>query len=513
MLFALVSLYLAVTVVIGLRAARRVSTTRDYLVAGRSLPLYMTVATVFATWFGAETVLAVSSTFLRDGLGGVVGDPFGAAFCLFITALFFARPFYRMGLLTIGDFFRQRYNRSVEIAAAVAITISFLGWTSAQMLALGIVIHTVSGGSVELPTAIIVGASLVTLYTLFGGMWSVAITDMVQTVVIIVGLLYIAWLLASMAGGFDVVLAKAAERGRLDFLPKLELRDWLAFLGAWATMSIGAIAQQDVFQRVTSARDENTAVAGAWIGGFVYLGFAFVPMFIAVSALVLAPGTVEASLAGDGPDFQFILPQLILDRTPLFAQVMFFGALVSAILSSASGALLAPTAIFTENVVKAILPGEPSDGQRLLRLRIVLVLFAGVVLWFALNSEQSMYELVQSTYKVTLVAAFTPLVFGMFWSRATSTGAIASIGAGIVAWLLSEWFAPGSLLPPQLAGLAAAIVAMVAGSLLSRPGPALPLPAGAGARPAARSRQPARPGPAREPGRPAGRPVRTSRGR
>ena len=168
MLFAFVVAYLGITVVIGLAAARRVGSTQDFLVAGRRLPLSMTVATVFATWFGAETVLAVSSTFLKDGLRGVVGDPFGAAFCLFITALFFARPFYRMGLLTIGDFFRRRYNRSVEIATSVAITISFLGWTSAQMLALGIVIHTVSGGSVDLRTAIIAGAAIVTLYTLFG---------------------------------------------------------------------------------------------------------------------------------------------------------------------------------------------------------------------------------------------------------------------------------------------------------------------------------------------------------
>ena len=468
MLFALVVAYLAVTVAIGLYAARRVGNTQDFLVAGRRLPLTMTIATVFATWFGAETVLAVSSTFLKDGLRGVVGDPFGAAFCLFITALFFARPFYRMGLLTIGDFFRKRYNRTVEIATSIAITVSFLGWTSAQMLALGIVIHTVSGGSVDLRTAIISGAVIVTVYTLFGGMWSVAITDLVQTIVIVVGLLYIAWLLSSMAGGFGIVRDRALAEGRLEFWPKLGPRDWLAFLGAWATMSIGAIAQQDVFQRVTSARDENTAVAGAWLGGLFYLAFAFVPMFIAVSALVLAPELVETSLEGDGHEFQFVLPQLILDRTPLFAQVMFFGALISAILSSASGALLAPTAIFTENVIKPLIPGEPSDRMRLLRLRVVMVLFAAIVLWFALNSNASMYELVQSTYKVTLVAAFTPLVFGMFWSRATSRGAIASIIAGILVWLLCEWLAPDSLLPPQLAGLAAATVAMVGVSLMDR---------------------------------------------
>ena len=92
MLVTLVACYFAVTIAIGVYAARRVKNSADYLVAGRSLPLYMNTATVFATWFGAELILAVSSTFLKDGLRGVVGDPFGAAFCLIFVALFLAAP-------------------------------------------------------------------------------------------------------------------------------------------------------------------------------------------------------------------------------------------------------------------------------------------------------------------------------------------------------------------------------------------------------------------------------------
>ncbi|MEK9719904.1 MAG: sodium:solute symporter, partial [Quisquiliibacterium sp.] len=126
MLIAFVALYLLVTIGIGWYAARRVRNATDYFVAGRSLPLYMNMATVFATWFGAETVLAVSSTFLRDGLGGIAADPFGASACLIIVALVFARRFYRLNLLTIGDFYKRRYNRTVEIGTGVAITLSYL---------------------------------------------------------------------------------------------------------------------------------------------------------------------------------------------------------------------------------------------------------------------------------------------------------------------------------------------------------------------------------------------------
>ena len=132
----------------------------------------MTVATVFATWFGAETVLSVSATFAKDGLGGIVADPFGASFCLVFVALFFARAFYRMDLLTIGDFYRKRYNKPVELITSVAITASYLGWTSAQLTALGLVFSVLSGGAISLSAGIVIGGAIVLGYTIWGGMWS-----------------------------------------------------------------------------------------------------------------------------------------------------------------------------------------------------------------------------------------------------------------------------------------------------------------------------------------------------
>ncbi|MEO6268830.1 MAG: sodium:solute symporter family protein, partial [Lautropia sp.] len=404
--------------------------------------------------------------FLKEGLGGVVGDPFGAASCLILVALFFARPYYRLRLVTIGDFYRKRYNKTVEIGTGVAITLSYLGWTSAQMVALGIVINTVTAGAVPLGVGMVVGAVIVMGYTMSGGMWSIALTDIFQTVVIVLGLLYLAWLLGDMAGGFSAVIEKASAEDKFKFWPSASLRDWLAFIAAWATMAVGSIAQQDVFQRVTSAKDEKTAMRGSLIGGSFYLIFAFVPMFIAVSALLIDPAEVQATLAADGTDFQLVLPQLILERTPLFAQVLFFGALLSAILSTASGALLAPTAVLTENVIRPLLGGYLSDRHSLRLLRVILVLFTVCVTTFALLSEASMYQMVQNAYKVTLVAAFTPLVFGMFWKRATPQGALLSIVLGLLGWTVAEFHASGALMPPQFVGLGFAILAMVIGSLL-----------------------------------------------
>jgi SSS family transporter len=468
MLITSVVIYLLVTIAIGLWAAKRVANSKDFLVAGRRLPLYMTVTTVFATWFGAETVLSVSATFARDGLGGIIADPFGSSFCLVFVALFFARAFYRMDLLTIGDFYRKRYNKPVEVITSVAITASYLGWTSAQLTALGLVFAVLSGGALSLNEGILLGAAIVLGYTIWGGMWSVAWTDLFQTVIIIVGLWIVALLVSDMAGGTGRVIAAAAEAGKFKFWPEGGSKEWLAFAAAWATLAIGSIPQQDVFQRVTSAKNESVAVKGTLIGGAAYFLFAFVPVFIAYAALVVDPQLAQLFQSDDAREIQFILPHFIRDRVPVWAQVLFFGALLSAILSTASGALLAPTALFTENVLRPFY-SRMSERQFLFTLRIVLVCFTLAALLFGLNSKSTMYEMVQNAYKVTLAGAFVPLVAGLFWRRATAAGAMASILLGLSTWLLAEAFAPDGLWPTQFVGLAFAILGMVVGSLASKP--------------------------------------------
>ena len=473
MLIGSVVLYLLITIAIGLWAARRVHNSKDFLVAGRSLPLYMTTATVFATWFGAETVLSVSATFAKDGLGGIIADPFGSSFCLLFVALFFARAFYRMDLLTIGDFYRKRYSKPVEVVTSVAITASYLGWTSAQITALGLVFSVLSGGTIPLETGIYIGAFIVLGYTIWGGMWSVALTDLFQSVVILIGLAAVAWLVGDMAGGARKVIAAASEAGKFDFWPKGGARNWLGFVAAWMTLAIGSIPQQDVFQRVTSAKDEKTSVRACLLGGAVYFLFAFVPIFIAYAALVIDPSYAKLFGGEDTREIQRILPSLILERTPLWAQVMFFGALLSAILSTASGALMAPTALFTENVIRPFAP-RMGDKQFLLLLRVVLVAFTLAALLFALNSRSTMYEMVQNAYKVTLVSCIVPLAAGIYWKRASNLGAMLAVVFGLFSWGVAELTAAAAVIPPPLIGLAFSLGGMLLGSLVPRERAAAP---------------------------------------
>lgn len=464
MLITFVLLYLCAAVFLGLFAGRLVKSSADFMVAGRKLPIYITIATVFATWFGSETVLGIPAVFMEGGMHGIAADPFGAALCLILVGLLFARPLYRMKLLTIGDFYRNRYGRKVELFVGLAITASYLGWVAAQVTALGLVFNLLSHGAITLHMGMIFGTSIVLLYTIFGGMWAVALTDFMQMVLIMIGLAIIAFFVSDKVGGVGTVISHAAENGKLTFMPERSWTAWVAFIGAWMTIGLGSIPQQDVFQRVMSAKNENAATYGTIIGGILYLLFAFIPIFLAYSANLIDPAAVTRLMEEDS---QRILPHLIMTHTPMAVQVLFFGALLSAIMSTASGALLAPSVVFAENVLRPMLP-HLADKKMLRLTRVCVLGFACVVLYLALNSELSIFEMVENAAKVTLVGAFMPLLAGVYWKRANTQGAALSIGLGMGVWLLCEIVYPEgtALIPPFMAGFIAAGVGMVVGSLL-----------------------------------------------
>jgi len=459
MLLWLVIAYLVVSIGIGLYAATRVHNARDYIVAGRHLPLYIVLAMVFATWFGAETVLGISATFLEEGFRGLISDPLGASLCLVLFGLVFARPLYRMNLLTLGDFFRVRYNRQTELALSLCIVISYLGWVSAQMTALGLVFNILSDGVVTMNQGVLIGAAVVLVYTLFGGMWSVALTTFVQMIVIVLGLLYVTWIAGDMAGGFGNVIARAAAEGKFESLPSRDPIEILAWTAALLTMALGSIPQQDVFQRVNSSRNERVAVWGTTLGGVSYFFFAAVPLFLAYTANIIDPGMVERLMEEDS---QLILPNLILGYMPFGAQVVFFGALLSVIMSTASGTLLAPSVTFSENVLKGFFRSM-TDRQLLLATRVTVVVFTGLVAVYAITTEATIHHMVESAYRITLAGAFVPLAAGLFWSRANNLGAGMAVVLGLGTWLFLELFIPEGDIEPQLFGLAASFIGMLVG--------------------------------------------------
>jgi len=461
-LLTLVIVYLLITIAIGLVAAKRVKNSADFAIAGRRLPLVMIVTTTFATWFGSETVLGIPAKFVNGGLQSVVEDPFGAGTCLILVGLFFAGKLYRMTLLTISDYYRERYGRTVEVVCSLIIMLSYLGWVSAQVTALGLVFNVLSAGAISIPMGMVIGVVSILAYTLFGGMWSVAVTDFIQMIILVVGLAILAVFAGNMAGGADKVVKLALSRDLFKFWPEPSLKDMVFFFAAAITMMLGSIPQQDVFQRVMSANSPYAATRGPVIGGIFYILFAFVPMFLVASALVIMPEQT-AVLLKDDP--QKVLPTLVLEKMPFVMQVLFFGALLSAIKSSASATLLAPSVTFVENIWRQFRP-RLGDRQELKTMRLTVLVFSTLVLLYAIKMQgTSIYEMVSGAYQVTLVGAFIPLVFGLYWKKASTQGAIFSIVLGLLTWLLFLATPAGEEFPAQLAGVLAALAGMLVGSL------------------------------------------------
>jgi len=474
MLTTFVILYLVLSVGIGLWAARRVHSSGDYITAGRSLPIYIVTAMVFATWFGAETVLGIPATFQEENLGGLISDPFGAAICLILFGIFFARKLYRLNLLTIGDFYRRRYDRRVEVITGIAIALSYLGWVSAQITALGVVFSVLSEGAITQGQGIMIGAAVVFIYTVVGGMWSVAMTTFFQMIVIVLGLLFISYLVSDLTGGVMPVVEHAAQADKFHFWPELSMVAWVAFISAFLTMAFGSIPQQDVFQRANASKSAGVAMWGTVLGGVLYLLFTAVPLYLTYSANLVDPALVMKLMLAEDPES--ILPAMIKEHLPLIAQVIFYGSLLAVIMSTASGTLLAPSVTLAENVLKGWLVKDLTDREMLRLTRLVVAVFAMAVTLYALwaqENETGIHAMVEAAYKVTLVVAFAPLVFGLYWKRASTFGAYVAIGAGLLVWIPLELVMPDAEVSPHFWGFLAAMAGMVVGSLMR---PAQPVP-------------------------------------
>lgn len=206
MLLFFVILYLLFTIAIGFFASRYVKNSSDFMQAGRNLPPFINAAALFALWFGSETVFGASSRVVQEGFIGVIEDPFGGVLCLLIFAIFFVKKLYRLNILTIGDLFRNTYGPKVETVSSVFMLISFFGYIAAQLVALSIILQAVTG--IEPVYGLIICSIIVTLYTYVGGMWAVSITDFIQSIFIVAGMIILAVFLFSEAGGVQEAYEK-----------------------------------------------------------------------------------------------------------------------------------------------------------------------------------------------------------------------------------------------------------------------------------------------------------------
>jgi SSS family transporter len=450
-----IALYLLLTLILGYFASLKVKNTADFVVAGRSLPLFMAATVIFATWFGSETIVAAPVEFVEKGILGLIQDPFGAALCLFLVGFFYARKLYSLNLLTFCDYFKIRYGEKNELLSAILIIPSYFGWIGAQLVALKIIMGTVLG--IDEYTGLIIGTALVTFYTYIGGMWAVSLTDFLQTFVIIGGLLAVLVGIFLEIEDVSTLLHTPADKPHFwNFTPEaLTLESSMAYLAAWITIGLGSIPQQDVFQRVMAAKSPKTAVLSSHLGGLLYLTLGLVPVLIVWAGVQVYP-----ELAQKGEN---LLPTLVLNHSPMPIQILFFGALLSAVMSTTSGAILAPASVLGENIIRHF-KKDISDKYLLLTIRtsiIFVTLFSlAMAIW-----KPNIHELVAQSSIFSLVSLFVPLTAGLYWKKASPIGAFLSMCVGMGTWGIAEFAFASAAVPPMIWGLVGSAFAMWSGSL------------------------------------------------
>lgn len=431
-----------VRLAIGFWAASKVNNASDYVVAGRGLPIYMTAASIMATWFAAETLMGASTKGYMYGLQGAILDPLGAVVCLLISGMFFIRLMRRARYLTVVDFFAKRYGKEVDLVASILQIVAYLVWTAAQFVAGAHVVHSLLGWP-DWAGMLLVGV-VVTGYTTMGGMLADTLLDFIQMFFTAGGITAVFLYLLKEIGGWDGLMACTATQyvsepfaitpiQHYGYLGYTGLTGWLYWVSAWITIGFGSIATQDLMQRSMSARNEATSVWGSYIAALLYFVFGIMSPLIGIMIFKLDPPALNKD------HLEGLLVVASQTYLPVWLNVLFMAALTSAMMSTSDSAILAGASVFTENILPFFSKKEADDVQKLWWTRVMVVVIGGACIGVAYLIGDS-YNLAMMAWSVLLVGMAVPFVCGMYWKSANRLGALASIVGGIATWIAGVFY-------------------------------------------------------------------------
>jgi SSS family transporter len=415
-------LYVSAQLLVGAWVSRRIQTEADYLVAGRRLGYGLGIFTVFATWFGAETCIGAAGAIYEEGLAGGSADPFGYALCIFVLGIFFAAPLWRRKLTTMADLFRERYSVGVERFAVMLMVPTSLLWAAAQIRAFGQVLSASSGIAVWV--TITIAAAVVIVYTMSGGLLADAITDLIQGIALIIGLLLLAVPLL-LNGGIEALRAVEPERFRLfggGNIPLIET------LEAWAVPVFGSVVAAELVGRVIAMRSPTVARRACLAAGSLYLVVGIIPVMLGLIGAQLMPGLQHP---------EQILPLLALERLSPILYMFFAGALVSAILSTVDSTLLVCASLTSHNIVVPLRPGLDEQGK--VRMARIGVAVFGVLAYVMALYARGVYDLVEQASAFGSAGIVVVVAFGLFTKWGGARSALASLAAGLVVWVIGSY--------------------------------------------------------------------------
>ena len=443
--------YVMLQFAIGTWVSRRITSDVDYIVAGRKLGTGLVAFSVFATWFGAEAIQVSAGEIYEKGLAGALVDPFGYGLAVLLVGLFLAAPLWRRGITTFADMIRERYSPQTEKLFVIVLLPGSLFWAAAQMRAFGQILSSSAG--LELGLAILLAGLLIGAYSVVGGLLADAITDVVQGLAVIVGLLAVTWFVVDHMGGIEASLA-GIKPERLDpFAGGGESP--LARIEKLAITICGSIVSVELISRFLGASSVGAARGGTLLGGVMYLAVGLIPIFLGLAGPSLIKGLTET---------EQIVPKLAEAYLPPVAYALFLGALVSAILSVVHAALHAPAAQLSHNIFARLKP-DLSAAAKLRNVRLT-VLALSVVALFLAQSVERIKDLVETASAFGSAGAFVVAVFGLFTRIGGPGAAMTSLVAGIAMWFWGKYVF--GLTAPYLVGLASALATYLAVAMLER---------------------------------------------
>lgn len=417
-----ISIYIFLMLLVGYISSRRIKNLSDFLVAGRRLPFFLALATLFATWFGAGSCMGAAGTAYREGILGVIPDPYSAGLSLIVAGLFYVATLRRLKLLTVTDVFGIYYSRGTEIFASILMIPVYIGWLGSQMVALGYIANILTG--IDEATGIIIGAVVVLIYTFAGGMWAVTLTDLIQVCILICGILIIFPFVMSHIGGFNALIKSTPHTYWRIFPHTVGYNGWVAYIGQWLLMGLGCVVGQDLIQRALASRTEKIAKYSTISAGFLYIMIGTIPVTLGLAGRIILPNLSDPEL---------VLPKLAMMFLPSMLLSLFLGALISAIMSSADSSLLAATSLLTNNIIVKSLPNL-KEGSVLIIARVTTLLTALFSLGVALYVKQ-IYHLMVNSWATLLVGIFVPVTAALYWKRANLKSAWTSMICGTSVWL------------------------------------------------------------------------------
>ena len=413
-----VAAYLVLQLLIGLFVSRKVKTERDYLLAGRSFGPVISTFTIFATWFGAETCMGAAGLAYTGGLASTGSEPFGYALCLVLMAFVFAVPLWRRGLTTLADLFRERYGSSVERLAILVMVPTSILWAAAQIRAFGLVLSSLA--AVPAYLAISAAALVVLIYTSSGGLWADAITDILQGVVLIIGL-----------SAMLIVILFVAEPGAWAAVPSQRLSlagaasSPLEFAELFAVPILGSVMAQELVQRVTAARSPAIARSSTLMAAGAYAFVGLIPVVLGLVAQDLVPGIANP---------EQVLLGLSTKYLPFWFQLLLCGALISAMLSTVDSALLVAGSLLAHNLVFGW-SARSFDEAAKVRGNRIAVAGCGLLAYGLSLIGESVHEMVQEASSFGSSGILVIAVVGLFTRFGDARSARAALVTGVVTYV------------------------------------------------------------------------------